>query len=165
MYVGMTRAEETLHLLKLTSKPNPFLRELRGNFIMPFTYRSKTDANKIDGRQYEILGLEQIYMDYAACFPKRHQIHEQLSNLEAGDSVSFRPDKERIDVCNGSGICLARLSQEGSKVWQDRLKNILDVRVLAMYRRNRDDPTDGFQQRIRTDSWELPILEVVHTAH
>ncbi len=164
LYVGMTRAEENLHLLKLTPNPNPFLREFRGNFMMPFTYRGKTDSVGIDGRQYEILGLEHIYMDYAANFSEKHQIHEQLSKLEAGDSVFFCPKNDKIEICNGNGICLARLSQEGSKYWQNRLKNVLDVKVLAMYQRNREDAADGFQERIQTDSWELPILEVVHTA-
>jgi len=165
MYVGMTRAEETLHLLKLTPDPNPFLKDIRGNFMMPFTYRGRTDSIGIDGRQYEMLGLDQMYMDYAATFPEKHQIHEQLSILETGDSVFFRPKNDRIEIVNGNNICLARLSQEGSKHWQNRLENIMDVRVLAMYRRNREDSADGFQERIQTDCWELPILEVVHIAH
>jgi len=165
MYVGMTRAEETLHLLTLASYPNPFLKDLRGNFMVPFSYRGRTDSNKIDGRQYEILGLEHIYMDYAATFPERHQIHEDLYKLEVGNSVLFCPDKERIEVCNGNGICLARLSQEGSKHWQNRLENIMDVKVLAMYRRNREDSADGFQDRIQVESWELPILEVVYKSN
>ena len=67
-------------------------------------------------------------------------------------------------VTNENNICLARLSKEGQKYWQNRLDNILDVKVLAMYQRNKEDSADGFQKKIKTDSWELPILEVVHTA-
>jgi ATP-dependent DNA helicase RecQ len=162
MYVGMTRAEETLHLLKLSAKANPFLKELRGNFMMPFVYRGKADTTSVENRQYKMLGLEQIYMDYAAGFPEGHRIHEQLSKLGAGDSVSFCEKSSRIEIHNGNGNCLARLSQESSKKWSEHLEDILDVRVLAMYRRNKEDPADGFQERIKIDSWELPILEVVH---
>ena len=43
----------------------------------------------------------------------------------------------------------------------NRLDQILEVRVLAMLQRNRDDPDEDFQKRINADNWELPILEVV----
>jgi hypothetical protein len=32
---------------------------------------------------------------------------------------------------------------------------------VAILRRNRDDPDENFQKKIRADNWELPVLEVV----
>ena len=46
-------------------------------------------------------------------------------------------------------------------MWKDRLDQILEVRTVALLKRNRDDPEEDFQERINTDSWELPVLEVV----
>ena len=53
------------------------------------------------------------------------------------------------------------LSSEGGNKWQKRLNLILEVRVVAMLRRNRDDPDENFQKKIKADNWELPVLEVV----
>jgi ATP-dependent DNA helicase RecQ len=55
------------------------------------------------------------------------------------------------------------LSQEGARKWGKRLHQIDDVRVVALLRRDRDDSQEGFQNRIKADQWELPVLEVVYT--
>jgi len=69
-----------------------------------------------------------------------------------------------LEIINSSGKCLGRLSKEGADKWRGQLDHIQEVRVLAMLRRNRDDPDEGFQKRIRSDNWELPLLEVVYSA-
>ena len=56
---------------------------------------------------------------------------------------------------------MARLSNEGANKWRERLDHILEVRVVAMLRRNRDDPDENFRKMIRAENWELPVLEVV----
>jgi hypothetical protein len=33
-----------------------------------------------------------------------------------------------------------------------------------MLRRNRDDPDEKFQKKIKADNWEFPVLEVVYPA-
>ena len=96
MYVGMTRAEETLHLLKIPGKTNPFLREISGKFVMPLNYQDKIDNSSYVNRTYEILGLDDIYLDYAGNYPQTNSIHEQLARLETGQCVSFY-QQERAD--------------------------------------------------------------------
>ncbi len=161
MYVGMTRAEETLHLMKIPGKINPFLKEISGKFATPLTFEEEAGTSRYTNTTYEILGLDNLYLDYAGSFPKTHPIHEQLANLEAGQCVSFHRKGERIEVQSNSGICVARLSKQGAEMWKDRLDQILEVRTVALLKRNRDDPEEDFQERINTDSWELPVLEVV----
>ncbi len=39
MYVGMTRGEENLRLLKKPGREKPFLKEIKGAFLLPLTYR------------------------------------------------------------------------------------------------------------------------------
>ena len=161
MYVGMTRAEETLHLLKIPGRPNPFLREISGKFVMPLNYQDKIDNSRYVNRTYEILGLDDIYLDYAGNYPQTHSIHGQLAKLETGKCVSFCRKNEQIEIQNDKGVCLARLSKQGVEKWMNRLDYILEVSVLAILQRNRDDPDDVFQKRIKTDNWELPVLEVI----
>ena len=161
MYVGMTRAEETLRLLKIPGRTNPFLKEIKGDFVIPLTYRGMVEASEHIDKKYELLGLNQIYLDYAGCFPQSDPIHGHLAELKTGQCVSFCQNNSKIEIRDRGGKCLAMLSSEGANKWRERLDHILEVRVVAMLRRNRDDPDENFQKKIRADNWELPVLEVV----
>jgi ATP-dependent DNA helicase RecQ len=161
MYVGMTRAEETLCLLKIQGAANPFLKEIKGKFVIPLTYRETVAASDPAEKTYELLGLNEIYLDYAGRFPQSHPIHGRLAGLSAGQRVFFCRNNATIEVQDRAGSCLARLSSEGADKWRKRLANILEVRVAAVLRRSRDDPDENFQKKIKADNWELPVLEVV----
>ena len=130
--------------------------------MLPLTYRAMVEAGDQIDKKYELLGLNQIYLDYAGNFPQTHPIHGYLADLEAGQCVSFRQNNSKIEIHDRGGNCLARLSNEGTNKWWERLDHILEVRVIAMLRRNRDDPDENFKKMIRVDSWELPVLEVVY---
>ena len=82
--------------------------------------------------------------------------------LQAGKSVSLREENGKLGVYDREGRRLARLSSEGSAKWRPRLDRITDVRVVAMLKRDRNDPDEDFRKRIRADEWELPLLEVVY---
>jgi len=103
-------------------------------------------------------------LDYAGSFPPAHPIHGHLAELGTGQCVSFCQNNSKLEIHDRSGKCLARLSNEGANKWRERLDHILEVRVVAMLRRNRDDPDENFQKKIRADNWELPVLEVVNPA-
>ncbi|HKI50368.1 MAG TPA: ATP-dependent helicase, partial [Desulfobacteria bacterium] len=89
MYVGMTRAKETLCLMKIPGRPNPFLKEIRGDFIVSRTYTGAFVENEFQNRRYELIGLNEIFMDFAGGFHKGHHIHNRLARLEAGQRVLF----------------------------------------------------------------------------
>jgi ATP-dependent DNA helicase RecQ len=164
MYVGMTRAEETLRLLRISKMPNPFLKEIRGDCVMPFAYqRGDEERERID-KTYEMLSLSEIYLDYAGSFPQTHSIHRNLAEIETGEWVCFSRKNDKVEIRNQDGKILGRLSKEGADKWRDRLDHILAVRVFAMLQRNRDDPDEPFHKRIKTDQWEIPVLEIVYTA-
>ena len=164
MYVGMTRAEETLHMLKIQGETNPFLKEIRGDFVIPLPYREMAEVSDQTDKIYELLGLNQIYLDYAGNFPQTHPIHGHLAGLKTGQSVFFCQNNSKIEIHDCGGNCLARLSNEGTNKWRERLDHILEVRVVAMLRRNRDDPDENFRKKIKADYWELPVIEVVYPA-
>jgi len=157
----MTRAEETLCLLKIPGRPNPFLKEIKGGCAVPLTYQGVVKAGGHGDKRYELLGLNEIYLDYAGKFKAADPIHRRLAALETGQSVSFCHTNSKTEIHDANGNCLARLSAEGTGKWRKRLDRILEVRVVAMLQRNREDPDENFQKWIRADQWELPILEVV----
>ncbi len=163
MYVGMTRAEETLRLMKIPKRPNPFLKEIRGDFVVFKTYSGAVIENALQNKRYELIGLNEVYMDFAGCFHKGQRIHNLLSCLEAGHNVVFHPNNQAIEIHNNDGCCVAKLSKEGANKWSNRLDRICELRVIALLRRDRDDPENNFQDRIKVDHWELPILEAVYS--
>ncbi|MGB5984657.1 MAG: ATP-dependent helicase, partial [Desulfobacterales bacterium] len=162
MYVGMTRAEETLCLLKLPPRANPFLKEICGDCMVPLTVSPVAQHPIATEHTYSLLGLEEIYLDYGGCFVPNHPIHQHLARLAAGDRVCFRPRGTGIDVCDNQGSCIARLSEKGVRRWRANLERIVEVRVVALLRRTRDDCHEAYIHRIRTETWELPVLEVIH---
>jgi ATP-dependent DNA helicase RecQ len=161
MYVAMTRAEQTLHLFKIPGKENPFLKEIRGDFVIPLTDRLGEDLRSRRQCQYEMLGLNEIYLDYAGCHSDEHPIHRDLAALETGHRVSFSHTNGKIEILDGSGKCLARLSKEGADKWLGTLDQVSELRVIAMIQRTQDDPDLGFHNRIKASKWELPVLEAV----
>ena len=164
MYVAMTRAEETLHLLKIQGKPNPFLKEINGNSVMPLVYGGMVQERDGVDKRYEIAGLNEIYLDYAGGFPQTHPIHSRLSAMTAGQQVDLVMNNEKLEIRDQNGECVGMFSREGADRWRERLGNILEVRVVGMLQRNRDDPDAPFLKRIRADKWEIPVLEIVSTA-
>jgi ATP-dependent DNA helicase RecQ len=164
MYVAMTRAEETLCLLKSQGKPNPFLKEINGNFVMPFTHGGMVEKSDDVHKRYEIAGLKEIYLDYAGGFPQTHPIHSRLAALKTGQRVNLVMKTEKLEIRDHNGECVGRLSKEGAGRWREHLNNILEVRVVGILQRNRDDPDAPFHKRIKVDKWEFPVLEIISTA-
>lgn len=161
LYVGMTRAKETLHLMKIRGRPNPFLKEIKGESVVSRTCTGSAGDSEFQDLRYETIGLNEMYMDFAGCFPKAHRIHRRLACLETGQKVFFHRSSKGIEIHDADGGCVARLSEEGVGTWLQRLDQIREVRVVALLRRNREDPSEAFQDRIRVDQWELPVLEAV----
>ena len=162
LYVGMTRAKETLALMRSEERPNPFLRELRSDSIL-FRKGAAPAGKPIDGvfKQYEVLGLGEIYLSYAGMFPQGHSIHEHLSQIQAGDRVSLTIDNPAIKICNKEGDCVGKLSQGASAKWKEKLELVSEVRVVAMVERDSMDKQENYRGRIKAEKWEVPVLEVV----
>ena len=163
MYVGMTRAKETLCIMKVPNRPNPFLREIRGTFAVSKTYAGGGAGNGFKNKRYELIGLSEMHLDFAGYFPKRHRIHNRLACLEAGEKVVFHRNNSRIEIRDADGCCVGKLSQEGADKWSQRLGQLCELRVVAMLKRDRDDPAEEFWNRINSDQWELPVLEAIYT--
>jgi hypothetical protein len=162
LYVGMTRARETLSLMKLAERPNLFLKGLKGEC---FLHRKlSADAGREEEsafRQYEVLGLSDIYLDYAGGFPKSHAIHAHLARIQAGEKAFLAAEDVSVKICDQDGFCVGRLSQSASNRWKDKLDRISEVRVVAMIERDRMDPQEDFRDRIKAEKWEAPVLEMV----
>jgi ATP-dependent DNA helicase RecQ len=126
--------------------------------------KSQASLKKCDCKlyyQYEILGLEDIFMDYAGGFNSSHSIHKQLSKLEPGTELFFVDTTRYVEVHDCDKCCICRLANKNTDQWRKRIKDIHKVRVLSVLVRGKNDPDMEFDKWVKTDSWELPILEVI----
>jgi hypothetical protein len=163
LYVGMTRARQTLAIFDRRDRPSLLFDPLRSGS----TLCRKSDAtcpNLSDlTRRYELLTLSDLFINYASCFDGTNPIHAALSQLAAGDTLRLRPGEKDLDLITtkGRAVAVARFSAAGTATWRPRLGAVQEVRVLAMIRRYRTDGDPEYQAKCRVDRWELPVCEVV----
>ena len=159
-YVAMTRARETLHLLHLESAPNPHIASLHGEFAL----RRRPDlapAAIASQRTYHLLGMEDLYLDFAGRKPEHHPTRQALRALHAGCRVGIKGHGEQVDLVNEQGVALARLSKKAQAIWAPRVASIKEARVVALVRRRRDELADTkLQASCHGQSWQVPLVEL-----
>ena len=165
-YVAMTRAISTLTLINRRDDPPPYVRDLlqgQGVVQMP---RSYPDTGRARNRTtYTVLGLESIFLSYAGNKPSAHPIRQALAETGTDSAVTLKPiGSASVHVCGLDGMELARLSKAAANEWRLARKNPTEdkTRVLAMVVRTKDDGADKYRQHVKTDRWEVPILETRH---
>ncbi len=166
-YVAITRAVSTLAVINRRDNPTPYIGDLQGPGV---TRRKRSyaaaDGSSARGRtEYTVLGLGDIYLSYAGTKPADHPIHQALTETATGTEAKLAAAPNGgVRVSDQNGRELARLSKAAARLWRQASKNPTDetTRVLAMVLRTEHDSEEKYRQRVKTDSWEVPILETRH---
>lgn len=163
-YVAMTRAQETLCLFDRRDAPNPHTALLDGDCLL----RRESPVlalpdEAIMRRRYEILGMKDLYLDYAGRREQHDPIHQHLAALAPGDKLQAQDTGRSIGLYTSQGVCIAMLSESASTVWRDRLDSIEAITVLAMVQRIAEDSGEKYRQLCHCDRWELPWAEVTYS--
>ena len=165
-YVGMTRAKEKLFLCRIKNSFNPHIKALKGNdFVNEITARPCFIPQFCDQLTVSILGMADLYLDFPGFFPGGHEIHKNLSALETGEKVYLKEIKTRIYIVNDRENILALLSKKGIKKWRSQIQNILNARVIGIVQRRYRREDEKKSRTIRTESWELPVVEILYNRH
>jgi ATP-dependent DNA helicase RecQ len=163
-YVAMTRARETLCLFERKDLPNPHTGVLEGDFLLrrdaPVTALPDTVVLR---RRYDILGMEDLFLDYAGRRCKEDPVHMHLTALTPGTVLHAVKNGDYIELHDVKGFCVAAISQSARNAWQGRLHEIETITVLAMVQRKIEDSKSEFQDRCKCDEWEVPVVEVVYS--
>ncbi|MDD1606924.1 MAG: RecQ family ATP-dependent DNA helicase, partial [Methylococcaceae bacterium] len=155
LYVAMTRAKETLCLLHGENVRHSFLHEINGDCVVE---RLATNtAIRTTPLHYALLGLEDLYLDYAARFVTDDPIHHALATLQTGDFLTIKNHQDKLVLCH-SDIIVAQLSTKASSEWRDKLPRIQTVKIIALLQRTIDDSDEKYRARCKTDQWELPLV-------
>jgi len=162
-YVGMTRAKKQLFLYHAGNPSNPHIQSLNGNcFIHESVARQASIRGFSDELTVSLLGLADIYINYTGLFPDTHNIHKYLADLETGAKISLDEQKDQVFILNDTGQIIASLSKKGSAQWRHHLHHILNARVLGVIRRHHRENEETVYKKVKVESWELPIVEILH---
>jgi len=86
-----------------------------------------------------------------------------LQELTTGDHLQIEKRNAYLEIINGAGVSVGRLSRAAEGAWAAKLATIKEIRVLAMVRRYKQDVTDKvFRERCYGESWETPVIELTY---
>lgn len=88
---------------------------------------------------HDSIWMKDISIGYAGDFPEGHAIHRDLSRLNSGDLVVLTLGGFGVEVSNGTGRTVARLSEAGVKSWEHRIPRIIWAREPCMVERRVDE--------------------------
>jgi len=164
-YVAMTRARETLCLFDRKDQPNIHTRLLKGNFLLsrePFP--EQQPDKKTANLRYSILGMADLFLDYAGRRHPGDAVHKHLATLHSGDELTAVVKANQMELHDRRGCPVALLSREAREKWQEQLDRIERIKILAMVERRREDCGEEFSNQCRCDQWEIPLAEITYLA-
>ncbi len=159
-YVAMTRARRSLTLIARGDVGNPHLRLITGPGVERRQPQVEPLPVGVAERRYSLVTLADLYLSFAGTKGSNDPIHGRLHALEVGERVHLTTEGDRLRVTDEAGGLLASLSEQGLVSWRPRLDAIVEVRVLAVVERRAADDRMEYRQRLRVESWQVPVLEV-----
>jgi len=125
--------------------------------IEPFPPVMRSIPTEVLGRRYSILGMKDLFLNFAGRRSQDDPIHRALASLHPGDLLCARTEAETVGLYDGEERHVAVLSRSAQADWRDRLEAIESIRVLAIVQRQATDCAPDFQKRCRYERWEAPL--------
>lgn len=153
LYVAMTRARQTLTLMRAEGGRNPYLVDLgtvggvqdRLPLVRP---QHRADLE----RRYVMLGPESLDIGFAGRKAPAHPVHRAIANLRPGDPVEVKGRH----VYSSSGQEVGRLATRVDEIpLQGRVAFVVAVMV-----RTRFQTPEEYWPSLQADQWETPLLEI-----
>ncbi len=164
-YVGMTRACETLTLIDRRDLDHPHLAHVVGPAVLLREDHARLNVSReVLDRRYEMLGMADFYLDWAGRAVADDPLHRRISSVAPGTELIFRAGGKHLDLHLRRGGPVARLSKAACERWTPVLDRVREVRVLALIQRWAGDGDPEYGSLLKTDSWEVPVAEVVYRA-
>lgn len=163
LYVGMTRARETLSIYNRMDRRNPYTGELLGPCFDLRREQSDAMGEWKPERSYTLLGLDDVFIDFAGRHDPDHCIHRALASLNPGDKLKPLSQGKRVQLVNDAGIAVAQLSAKAAKYWTPALEAIDEIRLLGLFvRKKKDCAGSDYESSLRADRWEVPLCEIAY---
>ena len=157
-YVAMTRARQTLALTRLGSS-HPFQDALQNNPSVllrePVTF--PPPAPEL-ARSYRQLTLSDVYLSFVGYKPPNNRVHRAIAALSPGDQLQAQRQADRWELRDSAGTVVGTLSRHFKAPDGMRCANA-SVAAVATWSRERSEPQ--YQQRLKNDTWEVVVPELV----
>ena len=165
-YVAMTRAKKSLSMFQLQKANNRFINEIASPESLERIINTSGLAEDKAGIACSVLGLEDLWIDFAALRYDRDKSLVAIDHLRAGDQLylnSFRTSdgQDRLELQNSDCVTVARLSRKGVESWGKRVSQIVKIQVVELHIRKVSDGDQSFEGRsTRREEWGIPICEI-----
>ena len=172
-YVSMTRARETLALVRLEDGDRPdsrdrpliarrgdraaqLLQPLKGSASVTERPAPKPDLSdpRLDERIADCT-MEDVVLSFAGWQPPGAQTHRAIDALAPGDPLSLSNQNGQWKVLDAAGQQVGRMAKKWSL--PDGMR-VAEATVQGIFQRWADDAKDGqFKHNLRTDAWEVVL--------
>ena len=158
-YVAMTRARQTLTLMRLPG-PHPFQDALSG---VPATLLRNDPAALPPAapelaRRYQRLSLRDVFLGFAGYRDPDHPVHKAIAALAPGDSLRVGSGGDRQDLLDQSGVVVGQLAR-GFKAPAGM--RFASATVLAVVNWDREKSESPYRDGLRSEAWEVVVPELV----
>ena len=161
-YVAMTRAKETLTLMRLPGS-NPFLEALSDAPQALFRNASLVFPPSVPqlARSYRRLGLSDVFISFAGYRDQKHSVHGAIADLSPGDHLKVRSGHNRWELLDKNGTVVGQLASNFEPPPGMRC-SFATVMGIVRWDRERSEPQ--YQANLRSGSWEVVVPELVFEA-
>ncbi|MET4709119.1 ATP-dependent DNA helicase RecQ [Endozoicomonas sp. NE43] len=159
-YVGMTRAMDLLVIFRRNDCSNPHIHDLTEGVEDALCVRTTQNHGNYPLKQYQILGLQDLYLSYAGNFHKNHRIHTILRQLNVGDQLILQQDAKGHKLIY-QDQALAALSAKRSQVLSAaKIPDKQTAYILGLVTWCSEDSGEEYQDRHQSACWEVPLVEI-----
>ena len=157
-YVAMTRARKTLTLAHFDSSHSLLDVLPTSSCILRRTPAQLPRPAPELARRYYRRALGEVHLGFAGSFAPDHKVHKAIEKLNAGDVIELRQNQDRWELVDKASITVGRLARTFSP---PKGMVCVSAKVAAIIRRQREDEKPEYAARVRCDSWEVVVPDIV----
>ena len=178
-YVSMTRARETLTLLQLTDADRPDPRdglltarqgERAKSLLQPLRNAASVlervapnpdiSNSRLDERIMDC-AMEDVVLSFAGWRAPGSKVHRAISALRPGDPLSLMRERDEWKLLDKKGRQVGRMAK---KWFLPNGMRIAQVQVQGVFTRwAKDEQDEKLRKRLRSDTWEVILPQLVLT--
>ncbi len=158
-YVAMSRARDTLTLARFPGA-HPFQNSLRNNPAVlhrPAPVKLPPAPPELV-RQYKQLSLRDVFLSFAGYRHANDPVHRAIAALSPGDPLQLRVGTKGRELLDRKGMVVGQLASGFVPPLGTRC---ISASVMAIATWNREFSEPQYQSRLRCDTWEVVVPELV----
>ena len=108
----------------------------------------------------EVIGLPELFIDYAGRQPPASEVHTALGALGPGSPLRLGRAGGRVELQVGETV-VAVLSRRAAERWRSRVGEGRAARVVRMASRRASQSHPDWRWRLAVGEWLVPVVEVL----